>query len=112
MKVIVICYVGNGKGYRQGIDESAAVYYNQFIEGFTVSEIKEFLSLFKDAEFVTDFDYPKPDGRLRNITKFFKSKTKDIYINRVLDLILDYPARKLQSLADDKRYKEAMQYVK
>ncbi len=112
VKVIVICYVGNGKGYRQGIDESAAVYYNQFIEGFTVSEIKEFLSLFKDAEFVTDFDYPQPDGRLRNITKFFKSKTKDIYINRVLDLILEYPARKLQSLADDKRYKEAMQYVK
>lgn len=24
VKVISICYVGNGKGYRQGIDESAA----------------------------------------------------------------------------------------
>ncbi|SDH52344.1 hypothetical protein ACQ86K_12815 [Mucilaginibacter sp. P19] len=112
VKVIVICYVGNGKGYKQGIDERAAPYYNEFIERFTIAEIKEFLGLFKDAEFVTDFDYTIPDRRLRNLVKFFKTKTSDIYINRILDLMLSYPAKKLQALADDKRYHEAMKFIK
>jgi len=112
VKVIVICYVGNGKGYKQGVDERAAKYYNEFIENFTITEIKEFLHLFKDAEFVTDFDYSKPDTRLRNLVKFFKTKTKDIFINRILDLILSYPLKKLQSLEGDKRYQEAIKFVK
>lgn len=112
VKVIVICYVGNGKGYRQGIDESAAKFYNEFIEGFTIIEIKDFLNLFKDPEFVTDFNYSKPDGRLRSLAKFFKTKTKDIYINRVLDLILQFPTGKLDSLEFNKLYIETMKFVK
>lgn len=111
VKVITICYVGNGKGYREGIDENAAEYYNKFIESFTVPEIRDFLELFKDPEFVTDFNYSTPDKRLRKLANFLKSKTKDVHINKILDLITNFPKGSLQKLASDSKYKEAMKFV-
>lgn len=111
VKVICICYVGNGKGYRSGVDESAIEYYVKFVEAFNLPEIRDFLHLFSDPEFVTDFNYTKPDNRLRNLAKFFKSKTKDVHINRVLDLIEAFPKGSLQNLASDKRYKDAMKFI-
>lgn len=112
VKVVCLCYVGNGKGYREGVDESALPFYNKFIEAFTLTEVKDFLQLFTDPEFVTDFNYTKPDRRLRTQTNFFKSKTKDTHINNVLDLIISFPSRSLQGLAADKRYKDAIKFVK
>jgi hypothetical protein len=111
VKVICLCYVGNGKGYKEGVDESAVIYYQEFIETFSISEVKYFLYLFSDSEFVTDFDRRKPDKRLRTLAKFFKSKTKDIHINKVLDLISAFPNLSLQKLASDTRYKDAMKFV-
>ncbi|MFZ2285076.1 MAG: hypothetical protein WAV86_14480 [Lutibacter sp.] len=111
VKVICICYIGNGKGYRNGIDESAIEYYVKFAEAFTVADIKEFLRLFTDPEFVTDFNYTTPDNRLRGLAKFFKAKTKDVYINRILDLIINFPKGSLQKLATDSKYKETMKFI-
>ena len=34
VKTISICYVGNGLGYREGVDENALVYYEQFMSNF------------------------------------------------------------------------------
>lgn len=112
VKVVCLCYVGNGKGYREGVDESALAFYNKFIEAFTITEVKDFLQLFTDPEFVTDFNYTKPDRRLRTLTNYFKSKTKDTHINKVLDLIISFPSRSLQNLATDTRYKDAIKFVK
>lgn len=112
VKVICLCYVGNGKGYREGVDEGAMQYYQKFIEAFTITEVKDFLQLFSDPEFVTDFNYTKPDRRLRNLATFFKTKTKDAHINKVLDLIISYSNRSLQSLNSDSKYKDAMRFVK
>ena len=111
VKVICLCYVGNGKGYREGVDEGAVEYYVKFIESFTINEVKEFFTLFSDPEFVTDFNYTKPDERLRQLATFFKSKTKDIHINNVLDVIINFPKRSLQGLAIDSRFKGALQHV-
>ncbi|WP_118976520.1 hypothetical protein [Taibaiella koreensis] len=112
VKVICICYVGNGKGYRDGIDENAVVFYNKFIEAFTVAEVKDFLQLFTDSEFVTDFNYLKPEKRLKQLASFLKSKTKDPHITNVLDLIISFPSRSLQNIASDSKYKDAMKFVK
>ncbi|WP_339653169.1 hypothetical protein [uncultured Salegentibacter sp.] len=111
VKVISICYIGNGKGNRGGVDTDAVKYYVKFVEAFTVSEIKDFLHLFKDPEFVTDFNYSTPDNRLRDLAKFFKTKTKDVHINRVLDLIMDFPKGSLQNMSSDTRYKERIKFV-
>ena len=112
VKVVCLCYVGNGQGYREGVDEGALVFYNKFIEAFTLAEVKDFLQLFSDPEFVTHFNYTKPDKRLRTLANYFKSKTKDSHINKALNLIVTFPASSLQSLSSDTRYKEAMKFVK
>jgi hypothetical protein len=111
VKVICICYLGNGKGNRNGIDESAIKYYVKFIEDFTIIEIKEFVHLFTDQEFVTDFNQLIPENRLRGLVKFFKTKTKDVYLNRILDLIIDFPKGSMQNIASDTRYKEAIKFI-
>ena len=111
VKVICICYLGNGKGYRDGVDESAVKFYNTFIENFTVNEIKDFVHLFVDSEFVTDLNYSKPDERLRGLVKFFKTKTKDVYLNRILDLIEGFPKGSMQNIASESHYKEAIKFV-
>ena len=112
VKVICLCYIGNGKGYYEGVDKAAAPYYNKFIEAFTISEVRDFLQLFTDPEFVTDFNYSKPDARIRGLVTFFKTKTKDTHINKVLDLIHVFPKHALQNLASDTRYKDALKFVK
>ncbi len=112
VKVICLCYIGNGKGYKEGVDERAFVFYKKFIEAFTLTEVKDFLLLFTDPEFVTDFNYNKPDRRLRNLANYFKSKTKDVHINKILDLIINFPSRSLQNLSSDTKYKDAIKFVK
>ncbi|MBP6755264.1 MAG: hypothetical protein KA210_03885 [Bacteroidia bacterium] len=111
VKVISICYIGNGLGSRNGVDENALPLYKKYIENFGITEIKDFLHFFKDQEFVSDFRFTKPDNRLRILARFFKTKTKDVYINRVLDAIIDFPQKSLQNLASDTKYKEAIKFI-
>jgi hypothetical protein len=112
VKVVTICYVGNGRGYRDGVDDRAVEFYKIFIENFTLAEVKEFILLFNDPEFVTDFNYSTPDKRLRNLANFLKSKTKDVHINKVLDRIISFPYGSLQSVASESSYKEALKFIK
>jgi hypothetical protein len=84
VKIICICFCGNGKGYRQGVDESALPYYKKFIEMFEVKDIKEYLKLFEDKEFVYDLDTIKADRRMRKLAEYLKSKTKNVHLAKVL----------------------------
>lgn len=111
VKVVCICYCGNGKGYKRGIDENALPYYKSFIESFTVDEIKEFLNLFSDNEFVYDLDTTKADGRMRELATELKAKTTNVHINKALDVIIHFPKQLLPKLANDSSYKAAFKYV-
>ncbi len=111
VKVVCICYCGNGKGYKRGIDENALPFYKSFIESFTVDEIKEFLKLFSDNEFVYDLNTSKADERMRELTKYLKEKTTNVHINKALDIILSFPKQVLPKIAGDSSYKTAMKYV-
>ncbi len=112
VKVICICFCGNGKGYKEGVDENALPYYKNFIDSFKIEEVKEFLKLFEDPEFVCDLDVSKPDKRMRSLSKRLKTKTTDVHTNKVLDLIISFPEKTLPKMSTDKRYKEAMKFVK
>jgi hypothetical protein len=112
VKMICLCFVGNGKGYKQGVDERAEQYYIEFIQKFTVVEIKEFLDLLGDSEFVTDLDKTKPDERIRALAQFFKKLTTDIHINAVLDLIISFPKKVIGKISTDSRFKEKMKNIK
>ncbi len=113
VKIICICYIGNGKGYREGVDESALIYYDEFIKKFTVKEVIEFLYLLQDDdEFVYDFDMNKADRRVRKLSEYFKTKTSDVHINKVLDLLISFPDRTINKISSDKRYKDTIKFVK
>lgn len=111
VKVIVVCFAGNGQGYREGVDEAAVVYYQKFIDNFEVKEIKEFLKLFSDTEFVRDFDRSTPDRRLRSLIPKFKMKTTDVHINALLDFISEFPSRKLDRISTNHRYQELIKHI-
>jgi hypothetical protein len=111
VKVVCICYCGNGKGYKRGIDENALPYYEYFIETFQVDEIKEFLKLFSDNEFVFDLDMVQPDERMRDLAKKLKTKTTNVHINKALDIIINFPKQILPKLTNDSSYKTALKYV-
>lgn len=111
VKVICICYIGNGKGYREGIDERAELYYKKFINAFTIDEIIDFLYLFQDQEFTTDMFYSNPDKRARRLAKFFKSKTQDRHINTILDLIINFPEKRLQNVTLTSEYRDSIKFI-
>lgn len=112
VKVICLCHIGNGNGYKEGIDERANVFYKKFIDSFGINEIKTFLTLFTDPEFTTDFAYRTPDRRLRVLVEHLKTKTKDEHINRALDVIIKFPKNSLDNVASDSRFKEAAKFIK
>lgn len=111
VKVVCICYCGNGKGYKRGIDENALPYYEYFIETFKVDEIKEFLKLFSDSEFTYDLDTSQADERMRELAKKLKTKTTNVHINKALDTIVSFPRQILPKLTNDSSYKTALRYV-
>ena len=75
VKVISICFIGNGQGYREGVDESALTYYKKYINNFTESEIVEFIRLFGDPEFISPLARTKPDNRVRQLANILKSSS-------------------------------------
>jgi len=110
-KVICLCYVGNGLGYYEGVDQSALTYYNQYIDAFGETEVLELLHLFSDPEFVVDLNRPKAEKRMRELAQLFKSKFANVYIHRVLDLIISAPPQTLHKVAETTRFKTALQYA-
>lgn len=111
VKVVCICYCGNGKGFKRGIDENALLHYNKFIESFTIDEIKEFLKLFNDNEFTYDLDMPKADERMRNLATDLKKKTTNVHINKALDIIISFPNQRLSKVATASSYETAIKYI-
>lgn len=111
VKVIIVCYVGNGQGYREGVDEQACYYYEEFIENFEVKEIREFLRLFDDPEFVGDFHKNIPARRLLSLILKFKTKTTDAHINAILDFMITFSSSKLNKISSDSRYQELLKHI-
>lgn len=111
VKVICICYAGNGKGHKDGVDERAVQYYIKFIKLFKVNETVDFLRLFSDSEFVTDLNKTNPDQRIRNVAKRLKKSTSDVHINKALDIIIDFPKKGLENVPNESKYRRAMKFV-
>lgn len=103
VKVISICYVGNGKGYQDGIDTSAVEYYKNFIDKFMEREIMYFVLLFSDPEFVTDLDKQKVQNRMKKLITYLKGKSENILLLRLLDFIHNSP--RMEKVANTSDYK-------
>lgn len=105
VKVISICYVGNGHGYRQGVDEQALPYYQTYINNFTESEAVEFIKLLLDPEFASPLSRSIPDKRARDLAAILKAKHTNVHLQRALDLIITAPAKTLYGLYNTTAFK-------
>jgi hypothetical protein len=111
VKVISICFVGNGHGYREGVDESALPYYKKHINNFTESEIVEFIRLFGDPEFSSPLARSKPDNRVRQQATLLKSKTSNAHIVKSLDLIINTPPLTTYKIIGATAFKNSLEYL-
>ena len=109
VKVVTTCAIGNGHGYRQGVDENAMPLYNQFIERFGDGEISTFASLFSDHEFVGDLHREKAKTRAISLCQHFRGKTSSVLLHNVLDILIAAPVIDRVHNATD--YKRAVQKV-
>jgi hypothetical protein len=107
-KVLSICFVGNGLGYREGTDESAVANYEKHISEFTEAEVAEFLHLFSDSEFTSVLDRRVPDRRVRELAQLLKDRTKNIHHQRGLDEIISFPNAKLAKIMQSDPYKRIL----
>ncbi len=111
VKVISICFVGNGYGYREGVDESALQYYRKHIDNFTEAEIVEFIKLFGDPEFTSPLARSKPDKRVRQQAELLKDKTSNVHIVKSLELITNTPTLTTHKIHGATAFKNSLEYL-
>ena len=112
VKIICQCYVGNGLGYRDGIDEDAEPIYKEFIDRFGLDEIRDFILLFDDSEFTVDFYKSKSDKRLRNLCDYLISKVDNIHYKNILEYIKNYPHTTWDKMSSMSEYKNLINKIK
>lgn len=106
VKIICLCYAGNGLGFYEGVDISAALIYDELIDNFENVEIKYFIKAFSDADFTRDFSRSKPDKRIRDVANKLISKTNNGDLIEGLKMIVEYPPLKLENICLEADYKE------
>ena len=111
VKVITKCHIGNGHGFREGVDTTADRCYQRYISGFSEKEVVQFLRLFEDPDFTVDFDSPKADRRARALATALRDKTKNIYVQRAIDVLSAQPVETLRKLPMVTKFQAAMKDV-
>ncbi|HUW45878.1 MAG TPA: hypothetical protein VMW50_08815 [Dehalococcoidia bacterium] len=105
VKVICICYIGNGLGYRDGTCEAAVPYYEKYIDLYQDDDIIQFIKLFKDSEFINAITGSKQDRRTRLLISKLKNKTRQPLIIELLGIIEQMPNLHIQDVAKTSEYK-------
>jgi hypothetical protein len=108
VKVITKCHIGNGHGYREGVDSGADGHYQRYISGFGEAEVVQFLKLFEDSDLTVDFGATKADRRARALATALRQKTKNIHVQRAIDVLLAQPEGTLRKLSIVTKFREAM----
>lgn len=108
VSVICQCYIGNGLGYREGVDESAMPHYERYIAQFSEAERVEFLDLFVDPEFTVDSGNRKADARARQLALKLQGATTNVYVRRALELVAAAPQGTLRKLSETSEFKRAL----
>lgn len=111
VKVLSICFVGNGYGYREGVDESALPHYKEHIENFSEPEIVDFIKLFGDPEFTSPLARSKPDERVRQLANLLMGKTSNTHIQKSISLIVSAPNTTIHKLHTTSTFKRSLEYL-
>ncbi len=87
VKTIVICYSGNGLGYREGVDEGALPYYKEFIKKFDNKALVCLLNSMNDSILLMDLDTPKARQRFKRLCAAHSSHCKNTFISDALNYL-------------------------
>jgi hypothetical protein len=112
VKIICTCYIGNGLGYREGVDEVAEPYYTAHITNFGEPEIIEFIDLFSDPDFVGDLGLLKPDRWARKVATLLKERVKQVHMVAALDQIINAPEKALDKIHTTSAFQRALKNIK
>ena len=110
VKTNIVCYCGNGMGYREGVDENAEPYYKKYIRNFDDKALIELLNLMDDAVFTMDLDRKKPNDRFRKLCNGFSNRTKNAFIADALKYLANCN-EKLSNSYRTTTYKELLEKV-
>ena len=108
VKIISICYVGNGQGYKQGVDEQALPYYKAYVNNFTEGEAVEFIKLFVEPEFSSPLSRTIPDKRVRDLAVILREKHTNVHVQRALNLVISAPTHSLHNLRITTEFKNIL----
>lgn len=106
VKIVSICYMGNGLGYRKGVDERALTIYSDFLTRFHDDEIKIFTLLFQDHEFIGDLDKAKVITRAKSLIDILLTKTENVFLKKALEVIKN--STRIDKVSATTEYKEAV----
>lgn len=110
VKVVSLGYIGNGRGYKKGVDENALPFYKRYINRFGDSEIVVFLRLMEDSEFTNDFSRSMADKRAKQLAGYLKDKTSNVHIKRALELTSSFTST-LDRISGTSEYREALKHL-
>ncbi len=110
IKIISICYIGNGLGYYEGVDKRALPLYIEFINRFYDEEIKIFIELFRDHEFVGDLDKTKTIARAKNLITQLISKTDNSFLINTLNIIKN--SSRIDKVAETTEFKDSFANIR
>lgn len=91
VKTIVVCYSGNGLGYREGVDESALPFYQEFIKKFDNKALVCLLNMMDDSTLLMDLYTEKANSRFRNLCSILAKQTKNAFISDALNYLVKCP---------------------
>lgn len=111
VKVITLCYIGNGLGYREGVDEGALPYYEEYINAFKDKELKIFLNLFNDSELLRDAYSTKGNLRFKKLCTLFKEKTQNSILKKLFDFSINFNANPIK-IYKTSEFKELLNTLK
>ena len=87
VKTIVVCYSGNGLGYREGVDEGALPYYKEFIKNFDNKALVCLINMMDDTILTMDLNMSKADRRFRKLCKAHAQHCTNAFICDALNYL-------------------------
>jgi hypothetical protein len=97
VKTLVMARIGNG----HGISRAAVPYYQDLLNRFQESEIRQVPRLLGDTEFTSRLQLEICAKEYRNLCSMFREKTANAFVQRALDKIIKSTPAQLRNLEKD-----------
>lgn len=102
VKVLTMCFIGNGYGVSNG----AYDYYNNLLNRFTEPHIKEFVLLLNDSDVRSRLQFNSCSSRFKTLVEEFEPRVMDIKLKQILEYLKNTSNNIYQKLEKDTKFKQ------